>query len=86
MALILKTTYDETLQAYAPGRLLLHEVIRRAFVLWPGRSLEFYTNANADQLLRMFSMAKDSFYFPVIDDTGKMTGVVSLQDVSGGPR
>jgi CIC family chloride channel protein len=38
-------------------------------------------NANADQLLRMFSMAKDSFYFPVIDDTGKMTGVVSLQDV-----
>ena len=38
-------------------------------------------NANADQLLQMFSMAKDSFYFPVIDDTGKMTGVVSLQDV-----
>jgi CelD/BcsL family acetyltransferase involved in cellulose biosynthesis len=50
MAVILKTTYDETLQAYAPGRLLLHEVIRRAFVLWPGRCLEFYTNANADQL------------------------------------
>jgi CIC family chloride channel protein len=38
-------------------------------------------NANADQLLQIFSMAKDSFYFPVIDDTGKMTGVVSLQDV-----
>ncbi|KPK00518.1 MAG: Cl- channel voltage-gated family protein [Desulfobacterales bacterium SG8_35] len=38
-------------------------------------------NANADQLLQIFSMAKDSFYFPVIDETGKMTGVVSLQDV-----
>ena len=38
-------------------------------------------NANADQLLQIFSMAKDSFYFPVIDDTGKMTGIVSLQDV-----
>lgn len=38
-------------------------------------------NANADQLLQIFSMAKDHFYFPVIDDTGKMTGVVSLQDV-----
>lgn len=50
MAVILKTTYDESLQAYAPGRLLLHEVIRRAFVLWPGRSLEFYTNASVDQL------------------------------------
>ncbi len=38
-------------------------------------------NANADQLLQIFSMAKDSFYFPVVDDTGKMTGIVSLQDV-----
>ena len=38
-------------------------------------------NANADQLLKIFSLAKDSFYFPVIDETGKMTGVVSLQDV-----
>jgi hypothetical protein len=50
MAVILKTTYDETLQEYAPGRLLLHEVIRRAFDLWPGQSLEFYTNAGAEQL------------------------------------
>lgn len=38
-------------------------------------------SANADQLLQIFSMAKDSFYFPVIDDTGKMSGIVSLQDV-----
>ena len=38
-------------------------------------------DANADQLLQVFSSAKDSFYFPVIDESGKMTGVVSLQDV-----
>jgi len=38
-------------------------------------------NANVDQLLQIFSMAKDRFYFPVIDGTGHMTGIVSLQDV-----
>lgn len=37
--------------------------------------------ANVDQLLKIFSMAKDSFYFPVIDETGRMTGIVSMQDV-----
>ncbi len=38
-------------------------------------------NANVDQLLKIFSMAKDGFYFPVINETGMMTGIVSLQDV-----
>ena len=38
-------------------------------------------NANADQLLKIFSMARNSFYFPVIDGTGQMTGIISLQDV-----
>jgi len=38
-------------------------------------------NANIDHLLQIFSMAKDRFYFPVIDGTGHMTGIVSLQDV-----
>jgi CIC family chloride channel protein len=37
--------------------------------------------ANVDQLLTIFSMAGDSFYFPVVDESGRMTGVVSLQDV-----
>ncbi len=37
--------------------------------------------ANVDQLLKIFSMTEDSFYFPVIDETGRMTGIVSLQDV-----
>lgn len=36
--------------------------------------------ANIKQLLQIFSMGR-SFYFPVVDDTGKMTGIVSLQDV-----
>jgi CIC family chloride channel protein len=37
--------------------------------------------ANINHLLELFAMAKDSFYFPVIDHTGKMVGVVSMQDV-----
>jgi len=37
--------------------------------------------ANVDQLLTIFSMARDSFYFPVVDESGRMTGIVSLQDV-----
>ena len=37
--------------------------------------------ANVDQLLKMFSQARGSFYFPVIDETGRMTGMVSMQDV-----
>jgi CIC family chloride channel protein len=39
--------------------------------------------ANVDHLLQIFSMAKDSFYFPVIDETGHMVGIISLQDVKG---
>ncbi|HIJ89978.1 MAG: chloride channel protein [Desulfobulbaceae bacterium] len=37
--------------------------------------------ANVNQLLTIFSMTRDSFYFPVVDESGRMTGVVSLQDV-----
>lgn len=36
--------------------------------------------ANIKQLLQIFSMGK-GFYFPVVDNSGKMTGIVSLQDV-----
>ncbi|MBB5347630.1 chloride channel protein [Desulfoprunum benzoelyticum] len=36
--------------------------------------------ANIKELLQIFSIGK-GFYFPVIDATGKMTGIVSLQDV-----
>lgn len=41
--------------------------------------------ANVNQLLKMFSMADDSFYFPVLAETGpkagRMVGIISLQDV-----
>jgi len=37
--------------------------------------------ANVNQLLEIFQMAKDSFYFPVIDESGHMVGIISLQDV-----
>ncbi|MDA3972269.1 MAG: chloride channel protein [Desulfobulbaceae bacterium] len=41
--------------------------------------------ANVNQLLKIFSMASDSFYFPVLaesgDKAGQMVGIISLQDV-----
>jgi chloride channel protein, CIC family len=37
--------------------------------------------ANINQLLQIFQMAKSGFYFPVVDDSGRMTGIVSMQDV-----
>jgi CelD/BcsL family acetyltransferase involved in cellulose biosynthesis len=50
MAVILKTTFEEEFDVYAPGRLLLKHVIRHAFETCPGAVLEFYTDANPDQL------------------------------------
>lgn len=50
MWIMLKTSYEESLAAFAPGRLLLHETLQRAFSeLQPG-SVEFYTNASIDQV------------------------------------
>ena len=37
--------------------------------------------ANINQLLLTFSETKSGFYFPVIDETGRMTGIVSMSDV-----
>ena len=37
--------------------------------------------ANINQLLLTFSETKSGFYFPVIDETGKMTGIISMTDV-----
>lgn len=50
MMVLLKTTYDEDLAPYSPGRLLLREVIRDGFSRTPGGVIEFYTNAKPDQL------------------------------------
>lgn len=42
-------------------------------------------SANVNHLLKIFSMAGDSFYFPVLADdgpnAGQMVGIISLQDV-----
>ncbi len=37
--------------------------------------------ANINHLLELFRIAKDSFYFPVVNERGRMVGVVSMQDV-----
>jgi hypothetical protein len=50
MLVMLKTTYDETLDKYAPGRLLLRHVLETCFSEHPGKVVEFYTDATQDQL------------------------------------
>lgn len=37
--------------------------------------------ANINHLLEIFRLAKRSFYFPVVDDFGRLTGIVSMQDI-----
>ncbi|MCV2364571.1 GNAT family N-acetyltransferase [Paucibacter sp. DJ1R-11] len=46
----LKTTYKETHARLAPGRILLQLVIQTLFERYPGRKIEFYTNADNDLL------------------------------------
>jgi CelD/BcsL family acetyltransferase involved in cellulose biosynthesis len=50
MLIILKTTYAEEFSEYAPGRLLLYAVIEREFAQKRVKKIEFYTNANQDQI------------------------------------
>jgi hypothetical protein len=50
MTVILKTAYDESIARFAPGRLLLHEVLNHAFQEKRNKRVEFYTNATQDQL------------------------------------
>lgn len=46
----LKTTFDESMRQWAPGRVLMQRFIRDAFTRWPGARIEFYTDATTDQL------------------------------------
>lgn len=50
MLIIMKTSYDQDLAEYAPGRLLLYLLIKREFSLQRVSQIEFYTNATNDQI------------------------------------
>lgn len=50
MLIVLKTTYDESLAQFAPGRVLLHMLLEREFRARQVSRVEFYTNANADSI------------------------------------
>jgi CelD/BcsL family acetyltransferase involved in cellulose biosynthesis len=50
MLVILKTTYDEALSDYAPGRLLLQMLLKSEFESGRNRVVEFYTNATKETL------------------------------------
>lgn len=48
--IILKTTYDEALAEYAPGRVLLYEMLKTLADSPGPKRVEFYTKATTDQL------------------------------------
>lgn len=50
MLVLLKTAYDESQSKLSPGRLLLRRVLEEEFRLRRAKSVEFYTDANADQV------------------------------------
>jgi CelD/BcsL family acetyltransferase involved in cellulose biosynthesis len=50
MLVILKTTYNEKLRAYAPGRLLLYKLLDSEFEAGRHHVIEFYTNATKETL------------------------------------
>lgn len=63
--IILKTTYDEDLKAFAPGRLLLAEVIKYVIEHKIAKVIDFYTNATEEQIdwaTNVRPMFKGSFY------------------------
>jgi hypothetical protein len=65
--IILKTTYDEDLKAYAPGRLLLAEVIKYVMEHKTASVIDFYTHATEEQIdwaTDVRPMYKGSFYRP----------------------
>jgi len=50
MLVVLKTTYDEALSHFAPGRLLLYRLLEREFLEKEFTEIEFYTNASHDSI------------------------------------
>lgn len=50
MVVMLKTSFDENFERFAPGRVLLLRTLEDLFVRLPGGVVEFYTNAEPDLL------------------------------------
>ena len=62
---ILKTAYDEDFKNYAPGRLLLAEVIKYVLDKKISKTIDFYTNATEEQIdwaSDVRTMYKASYY------------------------
>jgi len=50
MVIMLKTSFDERFERFAPGRVLLLRTVEDLFARMPGGVVEFYTNADSDLL------------------------------------
>lgn len=76
MLVMLKTTYDESVARYAPGRLLLFSAIEYAFAHFKPSVIEFYTDANPDQLA--WATAHRWIQHSTIHRHGWMSGLRSM--------
>ena len=50
MLILLKTTHDESQSSFAPGRLLLYSLLKDQFLTKQLKKVEFYTNADINEL------------------------------------
>ena len=81
---ILKTTYDERLSKYAPGRVLLKRLLEQHSSACPTGNVEFYTNATRDQL----SWATDSRairHIRLFRNASATLGLMALRMTAHGP-
>ncbi|MDT8997935.1 GNAT family N-acetyltransferase [Paucibacter sp. APW11] len=77
----LKTSYDENFADYSPGRLMLHHVMEHLFRHYPGRRLEFFTNADTD-LLAWASESRPISHLRVYRDLRSRTAIHLLRRFS----
>lgn len=84
MLVLLKAAYDSGFARYAPGRQLLHELLRQAFSQCAGQAVEFYTDA--DQNLLEWGTASRWLQHATLYRYRAVTVLATLRQALGGPR
>ncbi|KQZ26004.1 GNAT family N-acetyltransferase [Duganella sp. Root1480D1] len=84
MLVMMKTAYDAEFARYAPGRLLLHDLLRRAFSQFAGQVIEFYTDA--DQNLLEWGTAQRWIQHDTLYRYSAVEALAKLRQVLGGQQ
>ena len=64
MNIMLKTTYNEEMKQFSPGRILLYKMLEKEFEEMNCQKIEFYTNASKDQI-DWSSSTRDIYHFEI---------------------